>query len=1261
MGEANSGDKGTNSITTRLAEIFYKQNITLRSPAVTRQLLVLNTDTIITANPLQNNSNGANWRTIATDADGNSTTSSGATDIKMWHRTFPATGSGTPAATITNSGWSYDDTTGIIKLTATQSGGTGGFGSYFRITNLKEDTKYNVSGEFRIVEDDPGGTVMMVDMSDGDESDTTTDGTDVFRVQTTSTSFTSFNVRGTMTSAKIDTIGSLNGDNPNHYFIDFNIITQGSGAKNGTITGEFRNLLIEEITDESAVSNTTYDISTGDLSNVPSGWATIPPNAESGKKIYRATAIVSYDADLETDTDATVLIPDTDWSDSRSWSDGGNRTAPQVSRVATYEYLDSSYESVNNSQAPISSFYSFRKKGTLTVGDDNDGDGVDETSGDVNTGYGTDITTSNETIDSIGQILFNKSGKDGQDNTDFWRNLSTTSEFIWKYGSSWISFQRTGPIDLGGKWTGVRVNVLDHSDDLQFIKDLPGHFKPYDTSTGTPDTSKAAEVIFGYTPTIIRESVYLYKRSNSTNVNNLEDISADLEYNFSTGSFTGNLAGWSIEPPASTGSNKYLWRIQATASAKLDLTTGQYTDTILASEWSAPSIFAQDGSEGDAGSSYFQKYLYTRTTVSNPNLKTNWSADYKPRNMGITINDVGGDFVGRIRGTDIDATGDNALVSTGTGENQITWYEDIPDESLGQFLWVIVAPVAGSASDGNYVNILATSWAEPVLLSKDGVGLNSSTVRLYRRTTGATPAGGGVAGVNSLGFSLTSGSGTPAFTYTFDTGNLEIPSNVSTNEWSQSVDAGSGGTLWVSRAVASSAGTQDQIEWSQWSAPEKLVTDGTALILIDETFSSNDDDGEGARNQYINFIDDEYGDGSTNSGIPPVNSYHIEVVDGVSRSYLYTGGQNGNDKNAGNNFRQLTIDGAPGQAGTSFEFKGTVDNVNNISNQAIGDVYRITGESFNTLGDPRTSGLPALLVWKGNAWALLTSDGSDGPAGTDGASSKVFITYNTNVPTNTPNVPPNTSNGDYNTAGNDNWSTTPTEDSNWMSQKVAENATDNIAWGAPILITGEQGTPGTSTFNLKIFKRSEQSPGQPTGGAYDFENKKFLPPSGWSSTTQNAGKGAQDGATAPTERPEDEIAYEWVLNPSIGDLENSETWDISLIDNQAVASYPLWSSKATVSVGATSPDQIDSSITWSSPVIETLNGFDFDDDSIDPDAIFGVVQGNGVLKIIARDRYEQPLTDAAYAALGDPNSANRTTYGWLTEDTIDEQTLYIIR
>ena len=89
--------------------------------------------------------------------------------------------------------------------------------------------------------------------------------------------------------------------------------------------------------------------------------------------------------------------------------------------------------------------------------------------------------------------------------------------------------------------------------------------------------------------------------------------------------------------------------------------------------------------------------------------------------------------------------------------------------------------------------------------------------------------------------------------------------------------------------------------------------------------------------------------------------------------------------------------------------------------------------------------------------------------------------------------------------------------------------------------TGATGTAGLSTFLASIYRRSSSAPATPTGGSYNFGNTTLTPPSGWSTTV-----------------------------PSGDD--------------------PIYVSTALASIqGITG---IDSSLSWSSPVIFAQNGED---------------------------------------------------------------------
>ena len=1009
------------------------------------------------------------------------------------------------------------------------------------------------------------------------------------------------------------------------------VITTVIGEKGDTGEHGFTSRIVEIFRSvpltQSAPSRPTdpvlYNIATGSLleDSIPSGWKVDPDDATSGTKIYRCTALVTYSADQTSGVADAV-----EWSDAKAWSVGAGRTAPVVSRLANYKYFDSNFSTSNNSQSPTNAYYSFRQSGGE--------------SGDYNNGWGPGVTTSTSPITDIKQILFNIRGADNVDYTDFWKGFDTASELLWKYGSSWIIFKRTEQVDTAGDWTGVRVEVIDHSDDISQIKDLPG----FHTSQDDP---LEADVVFGYTPTIIRETVFLHKRSGATAPGK---PTSNLVYNFNTSSFTGALNSWTVDVPSSGG--KYLWRIQATADAKLNIGDGVYKDDIPSSEWSSPRILAQDGIDGSVGNTYFQKFLYTRTSTSAPDLKTNWVNGNKPRQVQVTVDGTGvSESIGDVK---------SASRSNLTSTYGVVWSESIPDESNGQFLWVTVVPVTSSNTSTNYITINSSQWTEPVLLTKDGVGLNSATVRLYKRTSGNVPTGG--VNNNNLGFKVNGDpnpSNKPTFTYNFSNGNIDNK-DVNMNGWYRNIPETGGSTLWVSRAVASSTGTTDEIPWSEWQAPDKLVTDGTSLIFIG-SFAT--------RTAYKSHINSNYDD-----GIPPYNSYHIETVSGLNVSYLYIGGQNSTDKNSNSNFQQLTIDGANGtngQDGLSFEFKGTVNRITNVSNPRVGDVYRVTGSNNSEQGDPRDNSAPAILVYKSTGWAVLTTDGSPGAdstvRGPNGNS--VFITYSSKLTTDTPTKPADSNDGNVSGV----WTTTPSGNTryNWMSQKIAQNNTSG-AWGPPIQISGEDGETGFRTLEIAVYQRSEVKPGTPSAsgnnrGAYDFWNRRLLPPSGWSSTIKNAGID-RESSTVPND-PKDSYGYEYKY-ASGHNWNNSNTWDVLRVDNSSKANLPLWKMEATVSVVANTSNigQIDASISWSPPAIQELNGVDLIDNSVDVDRVYQAVKnGGGVEKIVATDRQDPPqlLTQAAYDALSNTEDPTRSQYGWTYNatsgyDTVHDDTLYII-
>ena len=951
----------------------------------------------------------------------------------------------------------------------------------------------------------------------------------------------------------------------------------------------------------------TYNKGTGVFtfdSNASNGWSVTTPNAESGKRIYITSTTVIYPA---SSTTGTVDVPYTSWANivdgkaTVTWSSVPGRTAPAVSRIADYKYLNLYLAGIYNPSPWSDGQYYFGKSGTTHFG---------STVGNMAAG---------DSIDDITTLGFSLKSSTGADMSQFISDTELTQEILFKQGASWILFKRLSAVknvpNNHGKY--INVEVVDKSENISTISDLE-YITAGFTDANTLPTGDEVAAIFGYTPAIARDTVYLYQRSDSTTVP--ADPTGDYSYNFNTETLTlanGGDNGWSSTIDGSNG--KYLWRLHATASGTIDSGSNVFTDTITPSEWSV-MLISQDGIDGATGTSFSQKFLYTRTDTSTPTfLASGWNSSTQPVQLQVAVANTGSDTIGRVRSTDaID------LFRTG-----VTWFEDIPDQTNGDHLWVIVAPVISTGTN-NYVTIPNTAWAEPVKLSQNGVGLNTATIRLYKRTSGAAPAN-------------TNARPSSPLTYNFLTGDVtDYGAAINLQGWTVGIPTTGGSTLWVIRAIASSIGTTDSIGIAQWSAPEILVTDGAGMIFIG-AFSS--------RAAYIEYIDDS----PVYNGIPPVNSYHIEpeTLNGFDTerkvSLLYIGGQNTTDKIIGGKFEQLTIDGkdgVAGQDGASLTFRDTSENP--PSNPVLGDMYKKTSTGI-------------VYVYDGNNWQVLINDGNDGSNGTDGAAgavgpdgNSVFVTYSTNILSNKPNRPANTSNGYVQGV----WSTTASPEANWISQKIARAANDGgIAWSDPIQIAGEVGQAGYETITLTCYIRADtrSNAGQPTGGGYDFTTKRFSPPSSrdsddqvrtWSSTVRNA----ESNYAAATDTS-DEIGKEWDINFNTQSNRN----------NVAYAGKLLWSSTAVATVQTTADIQRDTTLTWGTPRLQTLNGIDLIDNSVDVDRVYGAVKnGGGVQKIVATDRNENLLTQAAYDALGVYNDPTRGNYGWELGDGIDPETFYII-
>jgi len=208
------------------------------------------------------------------------------------------------------------------------------------------------------------------------------------------------------------------------------------------------------------------------------------------------------------------------------------------------------------------------------------------------------------------------------------------------------------------------------------------------------------------------------------------------------------------------------------------------------------------------------------------------------------------------------------------------------------------------------------------------------------------------------------------------------------------------------------------------------------------------------------------------------------------------------------------------------------------------------------------TGTDTTLTW--SSPEIIVQNGATGATGTSVYTTNVFLRQST-----TPGTPV-TDTGSFNFGSNtltaptgspstEIWTTAvPTANTPlWASEATfsiaGDTGTDStVDWGTPRIIAkdGIAGLTGLSTYLFSVFKRSATAPSTPTGGQYNFTTNTPTAPTGWS-------------ITAPS------------------------------------GTDPLYVS--TVLTSTSGPTGIDSTLTWSSPVIMARDGYnpikgtDYDD------------------------------------------------------------------
>lgn len=256
-------------------------------------------------------------------------------------------------------------------------------------------------------------------------------------------------------------------------------------------------------------------------------------------------------------------------------------------------------------------------------------------------------------------------------------------------------------------------------------------------------------------------TIYLYQRATSAPA----VPSGNLTYTFATGVIAGaTLGSWIQSVPAGTNP---IYVTLATAASTAT------TDIISTTEWDAPTVLAQNGTNGLNNALV---YLYQRAVTAPAAPSGTFTYTF--------------------------ATG---VLSDGTPGS---WTQTIPTTN-GNPLWVIVATASSNTATDT---IAGTEFTTATRLAQDGVaGLNNAVASLYQRAATAPTQPSG------------------AFTYTFATGTL---SGGTAGSWTQSIPAANGNPLWVIAATASGTGATDTILGSEFSTAVITTGAGNSVASV---------------------------------------------------------------------------------------------------------------------------------------------------------------------------------------------------------------------------------------------------------------------------------------------------------------------------------------------------------------------------------------------------------------------------------------------
>ena len=591
--------------------------------------------------------------------------------------------------------------------------------------------------------------------------------------------------------------------------------------------------------------------------------------------------------------------------------------------------------------------------------------------------------------------------------------------------------------------------------------------------------------------------VYLYKRAASASI----DWTSDLTYSFTTNSLTSTPSGWSASVPLGTDP---LYMTAATASS----TTS--SDTIPYTEWATPVVLAQNGTDGDDGSSSATVFLYQRaasaSSITKPSSTLtytfatgvlsgtlgNWSQTIPASNgnpcFAIQATAIGTGATDTIASSEWSAIvklvedGQNgvgitsssvnyAVSSSGSSIPESGWSPTFPSTiTQGDYLWTRTIT---SYSDGNSSTVYS--------VSRDGVngspgdpgqnGLNTAIVYLYKRSSSAATI-----------------DWTSNLTYNFsDKALTSTPTG-----WSQTVPSGTN-PIYVTAATASSRTNTDSIAYTEWSSPVVLAengsngTDGmnTATVFLYQRAASASSLSKPSSTLTYTFATGTLSGtlGNWSQTFPAVTGNPCFVIQATAVSNTAT------DTIASSEWSDITKIVEDGEDGVGITSSSVMYAVSSDGSTAPSTGWQSTIPTLAQGDYLWTRTITTYSDTTSSTAYSVSREGVNGTNGTNGLNNALVYLYKRSSTAATVDW---TSNLTYNftnkslTSTPTGWSQTITSGSDplYITAATASSRTntDSIAyteWSTPVVFTenGTNGTDGMNTATVFLYQRAESSSG----------------------------------------------------------------------------------------------------------------------------------------------------------------------------------------